>query len=133
MKPHATPSSEYQPPAHVGVLQLLSLLGFVAGLFWIVTSKMETEQLAFGLGSVIGSMYLWIFSAVAGNAARAAWQTARTAYELRPVIEEMKSQLEQREKREAKARAEQEAEIRRVLTAQHLAQEANEQPDAGPS
>ncbi len=117
MKFTKTPPPEYQDPAHVGVLMLLAIIAILGGVFFVATSKMETEPLAMGLGSILGGMYLWIAAAIASNAARAAWSSARLAYELQPVIGEILEQSAQREKAERAATKAREEEIRRAVEA----------------
>lgn len=109
---------EYQSPAHVTILELNSVLALIGAIIIIATSAMETDRVIFAAGMGIGAMYIYIFSLVAENAARAAWRTERTAHELQPILKEIQLQANERLQRREMAERAQKAEVQRILDAQ---------------
>lgn len=112
---HTSPPREFTPPGYVDAFMLTALLLMILGVGMIVKAIVDGVFPFGGIGLLLGAFVNYLYGEIANDVARSAWQSARLAYELQPVIDEIRLQGEERAYRDREARKQKEAEIQRKI------------------
>lgn len=107
-------SKEYQAPGFVAAFMLASFLCVLAGAATIITAVKAEEFPLAAVGFFMAAAVNYLYAQIADAVARSAWQIARLAADLQPVISELAKQANERAARDRAA----ELEARRVAEEQ---------------
>jgi len=117
------PPKEYAAPGYVGAFMIAGLLCVVGGVFSVIAAISDGHFPWAAVGLIIAGLVNFLYASMADALGRSAWRIERLAYDLLPVIDEANEQAERRLQLERDKVKAQEAEIRRAVTARHLAEQ----------